>query len=137
MAGAKTHRAYASAEPSIADSTFGTVDVCGHWTYTRRMARSPAVRTETRRARGARLGFRVDTKTKRLVERAARVERRKLTDFCITALAEAARQTLERHASLFLSEADRAAFFDALINPPKPNARLRRALRLERSRVEP
>ena len=71
------------------------------------------------------------------MERAARLERRNLTDFCLTALAEAARRTIERNASLFLSEADRAAFFDALVHPPKPNARLRRALRAERIRVAP
>lgn len=99
------------------------------------MAQSNADQAEDRRARGARLGFRLDAKTKTLVQRAARLEHRNLTDFCLTALAEAARHTIERHASLVLSEADRAAFFDALIHPPKPNARLRRALRKERERI--
>jgi len=93
--------------------------------------------TEDRRGRGARLGFRVDAKTKRLVERAARLERRNLTDFCLTALTEAARMAIERHESVSLSDADRAAFFDALVHPPKPNAKLRRALRQERARIEP
>lgn len=102
-----------------------------------RMARSNAARAAESRSRGARLGFRVDAKTKSLVERAARLERRNVTDFCLTALIEAARQALERHASLVLSEVDRAAFFDALVRPPKPNARLRRAFRAERGRVEP
>ncbi len=101
------------------------------------MARSNAARTEDRRARGARLGFRVDAKTKSLVERAARLERRSLTDFCLSALTDAAREALERHESLALSEADRTAFFDALVHPPKPNARLRRALHGERTRIEP
>ena len=101
------------------------------------MVRSSAAGGGARRARGARLGFRVDAKTKSLVERAARLERRSLTDFCLTALAEAARKALERHESLVLSEADRTAFFDALVHPPKPNARLGRALRAERARIEP
>jgi uncharacterized protein (DUF1778 family) len=101
------------------------------------MASSGTARTEEHRSRGARLGFRVDAKTKTLVERAARVERRNLTDFCLTALTDAARKTLERHESLSLSAADRAAFFDALVRPPKPNARLRRALRNERARIAP
>ena len=43
----------------------------------------------------------------------------------------------ERHESLCLSEADRAAFFDALVHPPKPNAKLRRALREACMRIEP
>jgi len=116
-------------------STF--IAVCVHWTYTIPMARSSAARGEDGRARGARLGFRVDAKTKGLVERAARLERRNLTDYCLTALTEAAQHTLDRHASLFLSEIDRAAFFDALMHAPPPNARLRRALRAEQSRLEP
>jgi uncharacterized protein (DUF1778 family) len=89
------------------------------------------------RSRGARLGFRVDAKTKSLVERAARLERRSLTDFCLTALTTAAASAIQKHSSLALSEADRAAFFDALVYPPKPNARLRRALRRERDRIAP
>jgi uncharacterized protein (DUF1778 family) len=50
-----------------------------------------------RRAREARLGFRVDDRIKEMVERAAGLERRSLTDFCLTALSEAARQTIARH----------------------------------------
>ena len=100
------------------------------------MARSAALaKTEERRARGERLGFRVHAGTKVLVERAAALERRSLTDFCLMALTEAARQTIVRHESLSLSERDRAVFFDALVRAPKPNARLRRAFRMARQRV--
>lgn len=91
--------------------------------------------TEQRRTRSTRLGFRVDAETKKMVERAAALERRSLTDFCLTALAEATRETITRHESLALSERDRAAFFRALINAPKPNARLRRAFRSAGQRV--
>lgn len=84
---------------------------------------------ERRRTRAARLGFRVDAKTKRLVERAAALERRSLTDFCLTALTEATQATITRHETMVLSQRDREAFFDALIHPPRPNARLRRAFR--------
>jgi uncharacterized protein (DUF1778 family) len=112
------------------------IDAFVPWTYILYVASSGTARTE-HRARGARLGFRVDAKTKTLVERAARVERRNLTDFCLTALTDAARKALERHESLSLSAADRAAFFDALVRPPKPNARLRRALRSEQARIAP
>ena len=45
------------------------------------MARTRAA-TKENRARAERLGFRVDESTKRLVERAAQLERRKLTDYC-------------------------------------------------------
>jgi uncharacterized protein (DUF1778 family) len=87
---------------------------------------------ERRRMRGARLGFRVDAKTKRLVERAAALERRSLTDFCLTALTEATQATITRHETMVLSQRDREAFFDALSNPPRPNARMRRAFRASR-----
>lgn len=90
---------------------------------------------EKRRARGSRLGFRVDAQTKKLVERAAALERRSLTDFCLTALTEATRATISRHESLVLSERDRQVFFDALVCPPKPHPRLKRALRKARERV--
>ncbi|MGD0737657.1 MAG: DUF1778 domain-containing protein [Terracidiphilus sp.] len=100
------------------------------------MPQSPTVEhTAERRARAHRLGFRVDAETKRQVERAAALDRRSLTEFCLAALAEATRATILRHESLALSKRDRAAFFDALVHPPKPNARLRRAFRSAEDRV--
>ncbi|MGD0097702.1 MAG: DUF1778 domain-containing protein [Terracidiphilus sp.] len=99
------------------------------------MPQSATIDRTERRARAHRLGFRVDAETKRLVERAAALERRSLTDFCLSALTEATQAAILRHQSLVLSERDRAAFFDALVHPPKPNARLRRAFRSARERV--
>lgn len=95
------------------------------------IAEKPAV------GRGSRLGFRLDGRTKELVERAATLERRKLTDYCLTALTEAAERTIARHETLVLSGQDRAIFFDALVNPPKANARLKKAFRDEKRRVAP
>ena len=102
-----------------------------------RMARAIASSSSSveRRTRAARLGLRVDARTKAQVERAARLERRSLTDFCLTALEAAARAVIDRHHAMVLSERDRTAFYDALVHPPKPNARLKRALRAERTRV--
>ena len=93
--------------------------------------------TELRRARSTRLGFRVDAETKMLVERAAALERRSLTDFCLTALTQATRESIARHESFVLSERDRAVFFDTLIHAPKPNRRLRRAFLAAEERVSP
>jgi uncharacterized protein (DUF1778 family) len=90
-----------------------------------------------RRLRDERLGFRVDEPTKALIERAAQLERRKLTDFCVTALTDAARRTIAEHETLVLSDRDRAVFFDALVNPPPPSERLRRAVGEHRRRVVP
>ncbi len=100
------------------------------------MARLEAT-TKENRARAERMGFRVDEPTKKLVERAAQLERRKLTDYCLTALADAARRTIAQHETLTLSEEERAIFFDVLTNPPPLSERLKRAVGAERRRVAP
>ena len=52
-----------------------------------------------------RLGFRLDEQTKDLIERAAaHLESRKLTDFCVAALSDAARRTIAEHETLMLSD---------------------------------
>jgi len=88
-------------------------------------ARAPA--RKARITRDDRLGFRVDEESKALIERAAELERRKVSDYCVKALTDAARQTIAEHERLNLSERDRAIFFDALINPPEPGERMKRA----------
>ena len=99
------------------------------------MPRSASLRKsrepQQRRSRATRLGFRVDAETKKMVERAAALEGRSMTDYCLTVIVESTRETIAKHEMLVLSERDRAAFFDALVHPPKPNARLRRAFKLE------
>jgi uncharacterized protein (DUF1778 family) len=100
------------------------------------MSQTPALaHTEERRTRGTRLGFRVDAETKRMVEHAAALERRSLTDFCLTALTEATRETITRHESLVLSERERELFFESLVHPPEANERLKRAFRLAEEQV--
>ncbi len=98
----------------------------------------PHNRAKTEQAppgRVERLGFRLDEETKDLIERAAYLSRRKVSDFCVTALADTARRTIAEHETLALSDRDRAAFFDALINPPELSERLARALAEHKRRV--
>lgn len=87
------------------------------------------------RVREERLGFRVSRQTKALVERAAELEQRSLTDFCLAVLTEAANEAINRHQTLVLSERDREIFFDALMRPPKVNPRLKRALKRSKELV--
>ena len=96
---------------------------------------SPNAQLGERRTRGTRLGFRLDAETKGLVERAAALERRSVTDFCLAALVEASRVAIAREETLALSERDRAAFFDMLVQPPQPHERLRRAFQSAEERV--
>jgi uncharacterized protein (DUF1778 family) len=90
---------------------------------------------ESRQLRAERLGFRIDAPNKALIERAAQLEGRKITDYCVSAITEAARRTIAEHEALQLSERDRAVFFNALVNPPEPNERLRRAFSEHRRRI--
>ena len=99
------------------------------------MPRKLAKTAREETARAQRLGFRLDEETKNLIERAAHLSRRKVSDFCVTALADTARRTIAEHETLTLSARDRAVFFDALVHPPKPNERLARALAEHKRRV--
>jgi uncharacterized protein (DUF1778 family) len=104
--------------------------------------RKPMTREQAKSAREtpnrvARLGFRLDEETKDLIERAAHLSRRKVSDFCVSALTDTARRTIAEHETLALSDRDRKAFFDALINPPAPSERLARALAEHQRRVAP
>jgi uncharacterized protein (DUF1778 family) len=82
-----------------------------------------------------RLGFRLDEQTKDLIERAAHLESRKLTDFCVAALTDAARRTIAEHETLILSDLDRKVFFDTLMSPPQASERLVRALAEHKRRI--
>ena len=92
--------------------------------------------TDQKQIRAERLGFRIDGKTKELIERAANLQSRKLTDFCVSVLADTARRIISEHETILLSENDRQVFFDTLITPPKPNERLIRALEQHKLRIE-
>jgi len=52
---------------------------------------------------------------------------RTLTDFVINAVQEKANTIIQQHDTILASERDRQIFFDALINPPGPNQKLRDA----------
>ncbi|MDB5572452.1 MAG: hypothetical protein JWN93_3635 [Hyphomicrobiales bacterium] len=92
-------------------------------------------KTGRKALREERLAFRLDSETRSLVARAAELERRSLTDFCLGAVTEAARKSLAASEVLALAEADRRVFFDALVSPPEPNARLRDAFKAARDRI--
>jgi len=93
--------------------------------------------TVSENIRAERLGFRLDASTKALIERAAAFEHRKISDFCLTAISEAARRVVAEHETLVLSERDREVFFDALINPPPLNDRMKRAFAAHRALINP
>lgn len=76
----------------------------------------------------ARLDTRVSEEQKELFELATVLGGfRTLTEFVVSTLQEKAKIIVEEHKAILASERDRKIFFDALINPPKPNDSLKAA----------
>jgi len=87
---------------------------------------SPSSRS---RVRGERLEMRITADQKILVERAAALQGRTVTDFVLTSVQEAACRAIEEHQRLELSLRDSEAFVDALFDPQPVNERLRDTVR--------
>ncbi len=83
--------------------------------------------TATYQTSPARLEARISQETKALVQKAADLEGRTLTDFVVTSVQAAAYKVIEHHQTLKLSIEDGEAFVDAILNPPKPNEALKSA----------
>jgi uncharacterized protein (DUF1778 family) len=81
------------------------------------------------RAKAQRLEARVTAEQKRLIERAAALQGRTVTDFVLTSVQDAARRAIEEHQQLELSVRDSEAFVEALLNPRPVNDRLRDTVR--------
>jgi len=77
--------------------------------------------------RDARLEVRVSAAQKSLLQQAAALSGRTLSEFVVASAQDAARRVIAEHESIRLSRAEQLAFVQALLQPPKPNARLKRA----------
>ena len=85
------------------------------------------------RTRGERLEARITADQKALIQRAAELEGRSVTDYVVSSVQDAAKRTVEAHDVIVLSAAESRAFVDALLNPPPVNARLRDSVRRQRA----
>jgi uncharacterized protein (DUF1778 family) len=81
------------------------------------------------RTRAQRLEARVTAEQKTLIEHAAALQGRTVTDFVLTSVQDAARRAIEEHQQLELSVRDSQAFVHALLNPRPVNDRLRDTVR--------
>lgn len=88
-----------------------------------------AIRKAKERARNERLEARVTKDQKDLIERAAAIQGRSVTDFVVSTVQDAAQKAIEDHQRIKLSIRDAEAFVEALLNPPEPNERLRETIR--------
>jgi uncharacterized protein (DUF1778 family) len=82
-----------------------------------------------------RLEPQVTSEQKSLIERAAALQGRTVTDFVLTSVQDAARRAIEEHDQIALSLRDSEAFVDALLNPEPVNDRLRDTVRRYRERA--
>ncbi len=77
----------------------------------------------------ARLEARLPASVYALLKRAAELKGRSITDFVVSAAQDAALRVIDEDGIIRLSAEDQLRFADALLNPPPPNAALKRAVR--------
>jgi uncharacterized protein (DUF1778 family) len=93
------------------------------------MVMANAAKSTPSRVRAERLEARVTAEQKTLIERAAALQGRTVTDFVLTSVQDAARRAIEEHQQLELSVRDSEAFVYALLNSKPVNSRLRETVR--------
>lgn len=81
------------------------------------------------RVRSERLETRITAEQKDLIERAAALQGRTVTDFVLASVQDAARRAIEEHGRIALSLEDSKAFVQLLLDPPPVNDRLRETVR--------
>lgn len=74
-----------------------------------------------------RLQVRLDAESKSLLQRAANYRHKTVSQFVLATAIEEAEKVVREKEVVTLSGADWKAFYDALTNPPAPNAALRKA----------
>lgn len=74
-----------------------------------------------------RLQVRLDAESKAVLQRAARYRRKTVSQFVLATALDEAEKVIRENEVVTLSNPDWKVFFDALTNPPSPNAALRKA----------
>ncbi len=95
----------------------------------------PSTKPVTARTRAGRLEARVTLEQKTLIERAAALQGRTVTDFVLASVQDAARRAIDDHQRLDLSLRDAETFVEALLDPSPANPRLRDTVRRYRDAV--
>jgi len=90
----------------------------------------------------ARLETRLTKNLKKMIEEAATIKGLTLSDFVIQSLQNAAEDTIETakqnkqsFSYMKLSKKDQELFVNSLLNPPKANSALRKALKKEKTMI--
>ena len=77
--------------------------------------------------RDDRLQLRLDAESKSLIQRAASYRHKTVSQFVLATALEEARKVIRENEIVTLSRPDWTVFYDALTNPPAPDAALREA----------
>ena len=93
--------------------------------------------SDSHSAKTARFEARITAEQKTLFLRAAALTGRSLTDFVVASAQETAVRTVREHEAMTLSARNREAFVSALLNPPTPGKRLRKAALRYKEHAEP
>lgn len=80
------------------------------------------------RTRDARLEARVSSEQKALLQQAASLSGRTLSEFVVASAIQDATRVVREHDAIKLSKEAQMAFVSALLDPPPPNARLQQAM---------
>lgn len=97
----------------------------GQMPYTRGMTRAATIVPDN--TRGARLEARISSAQKSVLQRAAALSGRTLSEFVVASAHEAASKVIEDHELIRLSRAEQTAFVKSLLAPPAPGSALRKA----------
>src|SRR5882672_11341399 len=85
------------------------------------------------KAKAYRFDARLNEEQKVLIQKAADLEGRTMTDFVLRSAETAAERTIQERAMLILSARETEAFVDAILDPAQPGPTLRAAARHYRS----
>jgi uncharacterized protein (DUF1778 family) len=85
--------------------------------------------------RAARMEARMTADQKALLQRAATLSGRTLSEFVLASAQEAAAKVIQEHETIRLSRSQQVAFVTALLAPRAPNARLRKAAQKYRQQM--
>ncbi len=80
-----------------------------------------------RNARSKRIEARIKPDTLILVQRAAEIQGRSVSEFMVAAAKRAAQKAIEETCTIRLSVEDQRRFVELLLNPPKPSPTILRA----------
>ena len=99
------------------------------------MSHAVARKRKSPKSKAYRFDARLNEEQKVLIQRAADLEGRTMTDFVLHSAETAAERTIEERAMLILSARETEVFIDAILNPAEPGRVLRAAARYYKNSV--